>query len=151
MDTLEFFDSLEKFQQIIYRRPNFLSEDFEYEQYIGQNVLRNIFSLSPEVDSNTDYIALIFPERWINCVECFELFPRIQKYYPNLKRLFVKTHAPLIITNVPAKYSFELNSENEVVSKTGSNGDDPITSVDDSMAFFPGISEGRLYVNGNSF
>jgi hypothetical protein len=108
MDTLEFFESLESFQQINYRSPNFLSDEFECEQYIGKFILKNIFSHNPKVCERVTDISLYFPERWINCIECQELFPRIQKYYPDLKRLFVKTHAPSIITCVPAKYSFEL-------------------------------------------
>lgn len=35
MNVLEWMDSLEAFQVIIYRRPNFLSPDFEFESYIS--------------------------------------------------------------------------------------------------------------------
>jgi hypothetical protein len=143
----KFFASLDTCKVLIYRRPNFLSEDFEYEQYVGQIVLRNLFQESPSIITSVTKMSLIFPERWINCVECHELFPRLQKFYPNLKELFIKTHEPLIITNVPREYASLLDSENEIVSKTGSNKkcNDSITSLDDSVALFPGISSGTCF------
>lgn len=47
--AFSWFDTLEKAQVIIYRRPNFLADDFEYEQYIGRNVLDNLFSAQATV------------------------------------------------------------------------------------------------------
>lgn len=143
----KFFASLDVCKVVIYRRPNFLSDDFEYEQYVGQIVLRNLFHKSPQIITSVTKMSLVFPERWINCVECHELFPRLQKFYPNLKELFIKTHEPLIITNVPREYAVLLNAENEIVAKTGKNKkrNDSITSLDDSAALFPGISTGALF------
>lgn len=82
MNVLEWMDSLEAFQVIIYRRPNFLSPDFEFESYIGSGELRNIFH-EKRVDDTKESITLVFPERWINCSECHQLFPLLQKYYPS--------------------------------------------------------------------
>ena len=138
------FDTLEKAQVIIYRRPNFLADDFEYEQYMGTDVLRNLFH-EKKVKQDTD-IFLCFPERWINSVECHQLFPRLEKYYPNLKTLTIKTHAPLIITGVPNGYAFLLTEENEITRiSNGSGSIDAPTSIEDPEAIFKGISKGKLF------
>lgn len=142
------FDTLEKAQVIIYRRPNFLADDFEYEQYIGRSVLENLFG-TQEVKTDTD-IVLSFPERWINCIECHQLFPRLEKYYPNLKTLFIKTHAPLIITGVPNKYAFLLTEEDEVVGISyGSGSIDNPTSIEDPSAIFKDISKGKIFCSSS--
>lgn len=143
------FDTLEKAQVIIYRRPNFLADDFEYEQYIGRSVLDNLFSSHPTVKTDTD-IVLPFPERWLNCIECHQLFPRLEKYYPNLKTLLIKTHAPLIITGVPNKYAFLLPEENEITRTSyGSGTIDEPTSIEDPNALFKDISKGKIFCSSS--
>lgn len=143
------FDTLEKVQILIYRRPNFLSLDFEYEQYMGTKILRNLFSEQATVGADTS-ILLTFPERWLNVVECHQLFPRLQKYYPNLKKLFIKTHSPLIVTNVPSKYACLLHEENEIVSTSGGHGEvDEPTSTEDPCAIFEGISKGKIFCSSS--
>ena len=145
------FDTLEKAQVIIYRRPNFLADDFEYEQYIGRSVLENLFSDQATVRTDTD-IVLSFPERWINCIECHQLFPRLEKYYPNLKTLLVKTHAPLIITNVPNRYAFLLTEENDIARTSGGHGavDEP-TFIEDPNALFKDISKGKIFCSSSKY
>jgi len=144
MASREWFDTLEKCQVLIYRRPNFLADDFEYEQYIGHGVLCNLFKTF-QVSQQED-ITLPFPERWINCIECHQLFPRLQAYYPNLKRLMVKTHAPLIITNVPNKFAFIMPEEDSITRTSGGHGKigEP-TSIEDVHALFKDISKGKMF------
>lgn len=61
----------------------------------------------------------------------------------------VKTHAPLIITNVPAKHSVLLKAEDAIVEATkGYSEIDQVASIEDPEAFFKGISTGNLYNNG---
>jgi len=145
LDTREFFKSLDLVQVVIYRRPDFLADDFEYESYLGQGILRNMFKYQ-KVDETTDSIFLPFPERWINCIECHQLFPRLQQYYPNLKKLKIKTHQPLIITYVPNVYAFRAPGEDEICKISGGYGHiNKPTSVEDELATFKGISEGKIF------
>lgn len=144
-DARKFFGSLEKAQVLIYRRMDFLSDDFEYEQYIGQGVLRNIFK-EQVVDETQDSIVLPFPERWINIIECHQLFPRLHKYYPNLKTLQIKTQQPLIITGVPREYAAVMSYEDDMARTTGGSGHiDKPTSVEDECAIFKDISKGKMF------
>jgi len=139
------FDGLERCEVFIYRRPDFLADDFEYEQFVGQKYLRNLFK-EQKVDDQTTEIILVFPERWINCIECHQLFPRLQKYYPNLKTLQIKTHQPLVITGVPNKYAYLFTEENEIVRLSGTSGHlNRATSIEDPAALFKDISKGKLF------
>jgi hypothetical protein len=112
---------------------------------MGADVLQNLFH-KQEVKEDTTDIFLSFPERWINCIECHQLFPRLEKYYPNLKTLTIKTHAPLIITYVPNGYAFLLTEEDEITRISSGHGliNGP-TSIDDPDAIFKGISQGKLF------
>lgn len=91
MNVLEWMDSLEAFQVIIYRRPNFLSPDFEFESYIGSGELRNIFH-EKRVDDTKESITLVFPERWINCSECHQLLIKHERRTRNKCRHQGNTH-----------------------------------------------------------
>lgn len=142
----KWMDKLEKFQVVIYRRPNFLSWDFEMESYIGQGILRNLFH-AKITDEKTKKIILSFPERWLNCVECALLFERLEMYYPKLKELKIKTHTPLIIMNVPNKYAIILKAEDDITESSGKERDDDYqgpTSLEDVDAVFRGFSDGKI-------
>lgn len=149
MDYYRWLESLEKFKVLVYRRPDFLSDAFEYESYMGTKQLRNLFK-DQVVDTETESIFLSFPERWLNCVECHQLYPRLQEFYPSLKKLQIKTHSPLIISCTPNGYAYTLKSEDEIVEETRRAGNlDKPTSVEDTKAIFDGISKGKLFVLSN--
>ena len=137
-DVRDYFDSLDKAEVIVLRRPDFLADDFEYESYIGVGVMRNCFKEYIVKDDVTD-ITISFPERWLNIIERRMLFNRISQYYPNLKTLLIKTHCPILIGCVPNKYAYLLTAENDVIN----NPD--VTSMADPTALFKGISEGKLF------
>lgn len=83
----------------VFRRPNFLDEDFEYESYVGQSVLRNLF-IKQQIDNDTNTILLSFPERWLNIIQERVLVARLNHYYPNLKKVTIKTHSVYILQTV---------------------------------------------------
>mgnify|MGYP001572395561 CR=1 FL=1 len=84
---------------LVYIRPNFLDDALEYELDIGRPVLRRLFH-EMEIDRGTISGVLIFPERWTNVIERRQLFQRVATYLPNLKRLTVKTHCPVLIGEI---------------------------------------------------
>lgn len=85
----------------IYRRPFMRCDNLEMELYVGQGILRNLFD-EMRVDETTTSITLSFPERWCNIVEERSIYSRLQKYYPNLKSVFIKTQSVYIIQSTPA-------------------------------------------------
>lgn len=82
----------------IYRRPNFLDDNFEMESYMGMAQLRNMF-ITKKIDLNTKSMFLSFPERWLNIIQERSLYERIHHYYPNCKDIEIKTHSVYIIQN----------------------------------------------------
>jgi len=142
-DVGDYFSSLEKAEVIILRRPDFLADDFEYESYLGLGIMKNCFK-EKRVDNKVDDILISFPERWLNIIERRMLFHRISLYYPNLKRLTIKTHCPILIGCVPSKHAMLLKAEDEI-TRTAKEGSE-ITSMSDPTAIFSGISEGKLFV-----
>lgn len=150
MSVTEWLKSLEKFEVLIYRRPNFLAEEFEFESYMGMAELQNIFH-KQVVDTTKESIFMSFPERWLNCVECHQLFPRLQKFYPSLKKLTIKTHSPLIITSTPNGHAYLLQSEDKIVEESrGAGSIDAPSSMDDTEAVFAGLSQGKLFNNAKA-
>ncbi len=140
----EWCASLETLEMTIYCRMNFLHDDFEYEQYYGQNILRNIFG-TKQVDEKTETIFMSFPERWMNVHECRLMFDRIKTYYPNLRVLQVKTNSPLLIGELSREYCYLFTEEKEKIRLSKDDGDDSPTSFDDAYAVFKDISKGKLF------
>ncbi len=85
----------------IHRRPYMRCDNLEMELYVGQGILRNLFDRM-KVDTTTTQIQLSFPERWCNIVEERSIYDRLQKYYPNLEKVFIKTQSVYIIQSTPA-------------------------------------------------
>ena len=76
-------------------------DNLEMELYIGQGILRNLFDFQT-VDTTTTQIQLSFPERWCNIAEERSIYDRLQKYYPHLEKVFIKTQSVYIIQSTPA-------------------------------------------------
>lgn len=85
----------------VYRRPHMRDETLEMELYIGLGILRNLFD-QEKVDTGTEHITLSFPERWCNIVEERSIYKRVERLYPNLKSLTIKTQSVYIIQCTPA-------------------------------------------------
>lgn len=81
---------------LIYRRPDMMDESLEYELYMGINELRNMFK-DEIVDEKKTELFFSFPERWLNVIQERSLYMRIQKFYPNVKKVTIKTHSVYII------------------------------------------------------
>lgn len=102
----------------IYTRPNFRSDSLEYELEMGRKYLENMFEYFNINNTVTD-MFFSFPERWLNVAEQQQLFDRIENYYPNVERITIKTHAPLIITQVPNGFAFILDDPKAIDNKDG--------------------------------
>ena len=89
----------------IHRRPHMRCDNLEMELYAGQGILRNLFDRM-EVDKSTTIVQFSFPERWCNIVEERSIYDRLQKYYPNLKKVIIKTQSVYIIQSTPAGSCF---------------------------------------------
>lgn len=89
----------------VFPRANMRDPNLAYELYIGTPILTNIFENFEVVPSLTD-ATLIFPERWCNIVEERQLFTRLLHYYPNLKKITIKTQSVYIIQTISNKCLF---------------------------------------------
>jgi hypothetical protein len=85
----------------VYRRPNMRDEGLEYELYIGRSLLDNIFEKFV-IDETITEATFSFPENWTNIIEQRCLFSRLFHYYPNLKKVVIKTQSVYIIQCTPA-------------------------------------------------
>lgn len=94
------------------RRPFMRCDNLEMELYVGQGILRNLFD-DMKVDTTTTDIQLIFPERWCNIVEERSIYDRLEKYYPNLKSVFIKTQSVYIIQCTPSGCCWIVSSDAE--------------------------------------
>lgn len=81
---------------IIYRRPNLRSYSVEMESYMGRDVLDNCFEHF-KIDRDRKEIFMSFPERWLNIIEQHALYDRLHVYYPNLKKVQIKTHSVYLV------------------------------------------------------
>lgn len=86
-----------------YTRPNLRSYFIEMESYMGRGVLDNCFDKF-KIDEETTNVFFSFPERWLNILEQRCLYDRLDKYYPNLKKITIKTHSVYIIQCTQASY-----------------------------------------------
>lgn len=87
----------------VYTRPNLRAYSIEMESYMGRNILDNCFD-EFKIDGETTEIFFSFPERWLNILEQRELYDRLDKYYPNLKKVTIKTHSVYIIQCTPSRH-----------------------------------------------
>lgn len=85
-------------QVYVYRRANMLDESLEYELYMGTHHLRRMF-IDEKVDESTTELFFSFPERWLNIIQERSLYIRIQKFFPNVKKVVIKTQSVFIIQN----------------------------------------------------
>lgn len=81
---------------LIYRRPDMMDESLEYELYMGMAQLKNMFN-EEKIDEKTTELFFSFPERWLNIIQERCLYQRIEKFYPNVKKVTIKTHSVYII------------------------------------------------------
>ena len=88
----------------VYQRPHLRDESLEYELYMGVGFLQNIFEPNPKVYEDVVDMFLSFPERWMNIVEERSLFSRLGIYYPNLKKVTIKTQSVYIIQCCRSEY-----------------------------------------------
>lgn len=87
----------------VFRRPNMRDESLEYELHMGRRILDNIFDGPFIVDETVKELFFSFPENWTNIIEQRCLFQRLFHYYPNLKKLTIKTQSVYIIQCTPAE------------------------------------------------
>jgi hypothetical protein len=66
------------------------------ESYMGRHVLDNCFDQF-KIDEKTTSVFLSFPERWLSILEQRVLFNRLAAFYPNLKKVEIKTHSVYIV------------------------------------------------------
>jgi hypothetical protein len=85
-----------------YTRPNFLDDSFEFESYMGCAQLRNMYLPKGKIDTKTDSIFLSFPERWLNIVQERCIYEKIKYFYPNVKKVTIKTHSVYIMQCTPS-------------------------------------------------
>ena len=84
---------------LCFTRPNLRDESLQYESHIGYYVLQNCFDKF-ETDYDTKEVFLSFPEKFLNILEQRMLIQRLEKFYPNLKKVTIKTHSVYIIQTV---------------------------------------------------
>lgn len=113
----------------VYRRPNLRSYSVEMEAFMGINILRNCFD-EMKVDPTKENVFLSFPERWLNILEQRALFGRIAFYYPNMKKVTIKTHSVYFVQCADSKdcrlvddVSGIFEKEDDFVSKMYKEGD----------------------------
>jgi hypothetical protein len=106
----------------ITRRPHMRCESLEYELHMGRTVLENIFDREV-VDETKTEVYLSYPERWCNIVEERSIYPRLQRYYPNLKKVTIKTQSVYIIQCTPAGCCLITAGEEEQNSKLTQESD----------------------------
>jgi hypothetical protein len=87
----------------VFTRPNFRDGTREMFMYIGKSIIDNVFE-KKQIDLTTTEISIEYPETWCNIIELRLLVDRIFKYYPNLKKLHIKTHSVYIIQCVYGKH-----------------------------------------------
>lgn len=78
----------------VFTRPNLRSDDMM--THIGYGFIENCFD-GLKVDSKTESMHLEYPERWCNILEQRQLVKRIVDFYPNIKKVTMKTHSVYII------------------------------------------------------
>jgi hypothetical protein len=105
-----------KIQVLVYTRPNLRDEGLSAEMYLGYGVLESLFD-KMEIRKDIIDVFLSFPERWLNIIECRQLFKRLQKYCPNLKFVKIKTHSPIIMSSI------ENNKDAFLMDETMNNND----------------------------
>lgn len=85
----------------IYRRPHMRSEALEFELGMGRSALENMFD-DEVVNQKETSLYFSFPERWLNIVEERSLYQRIQRFYPNVKQVVIRTQSVYIIQSTPS-------------------------------------------------
>lgn len=111
-----------KLEILVYRRPNLRDYTVEMEMFIGRNVLDNLFD-TMIVDTSITSCYFSFPETWLNVIEQRALFDRIEKYYPNVKSVKVKTHSVYIIQMGNKDEVFIVGADDEMTGKLGKPND----------------------------
>ena len=81
----------------VYTRPNLRSGDAsEMLLFTGKDKLAAMFD-DCVVCKKTKNIDLIYPERWLNFLELRALTLKIQKCFPLILKVYIKTHSVYII------------------------------------------------------
>jgi hypothetical protein len=132
-----------KLEVLIYRRPNLRDSTVEMEMYMGRNILDNLFD-TMIVDTSVTSCYFSFPETWLNVVEQRSLLSRIEKYYPNIEQVKIKTHSVYIIQMTYAGESFIVGSHLEMCEPLPAESDEGHLYTQMVGGLFP--SDGSLKV-----
>lgn len=95
------------------RRPHMRDDNLEYLLHIGTNVLRQVFD-DERVDPLVSELVFFYPERWMNIVEERSLYQRLEKYYPNLKKVTITTQSVYILQCTKAENIKIISSQDEI-------------------------------------
>jgi hypothetical protein len=132
-----------KLEVLIYRRPNLRDSSVEMEMYMGRNILDNLFD-TMKVDEVVTSCYFSFPETWLNIVEQRSLLSRIEKYYPNVKHVKIKTHSVYIIQMTGKGESFIVSGVQEEREPLPAEGDEGHLYTQMVGGLFP--SDGKLTI-----
>lgn len=111
-----------KFDLMVYvqRRPHMRSDTLEYSLCIGKGILHQIFD-EERIDTNIKEAIFFYPERWLNIVEERSLYPRLEQYCPNLKKVTIITQSVYII-QCTAKDNLLIISSQDEIDRIASEG-----------------------------
>lgn len=97
---------------LVQRRPHMRDDNLEFQLYMGQGVLRQVFD-EERVNPDLTEVTFYYPERWMNIIEERSLYQRLEHFCPNLKKVAIVTQSVYIIQCTPSACVRITSSEQE--------------------------------------